>query len=310
MQNNIVSKSNELIMANYSLTRHEQNLILACVSQIDSRPEANLVTINDEFVVTVEEIKNLFYNDSNKANIYRDLKSASDHLFSREVYIDLPDNEKLRTRFISGIKYQPDKAQVTLTFAQNILPYLTQLRKNFTSYKLIETVQLTSIHAVRLYEMVVCWSGQRKWSETMSIDDFKYMMGVEDTYKQFSNLREKVIEAAVKQINENTKYQITVSYKKVSKTFVSVTFKYYIKGAKILATKDGEMSLDKIKAIVQSDQFMKDYNDYKLLSGEAKKDTNKFWSEMYDFLANNLKDFNKRPLEEYLKAPVYSNGRS
>lgn len=299
MKNNLVAKSNELIVASYLMSRNEQNLLLACISQIDSRPDAHrLTTIADEFVVTVEDIKQIFYTDATERNAYRDLKAAANSMYNREVVIALEGNKTLKTRFISSIEFDPDDSQVTLTFAQKILPYLTQLGSNFTRYRLADTVGLTSVHAVRLYECLACWSGQNKWSETMAIDDFKFMMGVEDKYGRFNGLRDKVINKAIEQINENTSYHVQVTYRKVKCEHRSMTFKFYKKAALEL-TKDGALSQEKIKRIVRSQQFMADYNNHKLLSSAGKRDNETFWAECEVLLASHPKEFSKRSFDDY-----------
>lgn len=301
MENNLVAKSNDLVVASYALTRHEQNLLLACVSQINSLPDAPIVSIESRFVITVEQIKDLFYRGSTERNAYRDLKKAADHLFEREVTIKLDKDETLRTRFVSSVKFQPNDSQVTLRFAEDILPYLTQLKNNFTRYRLADTVELTSVYAVRLYEMIVCWQGQNRWSETIELDDFRYMMGVEDKYRQFSNLRDRVIDTAVEQINENTNYNVTVSYRKVKREHRSVTFKFYKKGAISLTDDKGALSLDKIRRIVRSAQFTADYNDHQLLSVEARDSNEAFWTKAEQLIAESPKEFTKRPFDDYLK---------
>ena len=300
MKNNLVAKSNDLIVASYELTRNEQRLLLACISQINSQPNASEITMQDEFVVTTEQMKEL-YKDSSKDNVYRDLNVVANNLFEREVKIALPDNEMLRTRFVSSVLFQPEKSQITVTFAQKILPYLTQLKKNFTRYRLADTVELTSIYAIRLYEMVVCWQGQNRWSETLDLGEFRYMMGCVGKYKQFGQLRQSVIEKAVEQINENTAYNVSVKYRKIKHTYKSVTFSFYKKGAISLTDDKGALSLDKIRRIVRSAQFTADYNNHQLLSVEARDSNEAFWAKAEQLIAENPKEFSKRPFDDYLK---------
>ena len=300
MKNNLVAKSNDLIVASYELTRNEQRLLLACISQINSQPNASEITMQDEFVVTTEQMKEL-YKDSSKDNVYRDLNFVANNLFEREVKIALPDNEILRTRFVSSVLFQPEKSQITVTFAQKILPYLTQLKKNFTRYRLADTVELTSIYAIRLYEMVVCWQGQNRWSETVDLGEFRYMMGCVGKYKQFGQLRQSVIEKAVEQINENTAYNVSVKYRKIKHTYKSVTFSFYKKGAISLTDDKGALSLDKIRRIVRSAQFTADYNNHQLLSVEARDSNEAFWAKAEQLIAESPKEFSKRPFDDYLK---------
>lgn len=301
MKNYQVSKSNELVAASYKLDKNELYLLLACISQVDSRVNADRVTIEDEFIVTIDDMKDTFYDGDKTNNIYKNLRTASNNLFDREVIISLPNNEKLRTRFVSSILFQPDKAQITLTFAQKILPYLTQLKNNFTTYKLAEVVNLSSSHSIRLYELMVCWEGQHRWSETMDIEEFKFLMGVTGKYKQFSQLRESVIDKAVNQINEHTEYNITATYRKVKNAYKSVTFKFYKKTAINLTDGKGALSLSKIKRIVRSQQFIADYNDHRLLSVEARDSNEAFWAKSEHLLAQCPQEFTKRPFDDYFK---------
>ena len=60
MDNNLVVKANELVLASYAMTRHEQNLLIACISQIDSR---KAIEDDKSFVITVEQAKDLFYDN-------------------------------------------------------------------------------------------------------------------------------------------------------------------------------------------------------------------------------------------------------
>lgn len=301
MQNNLVAKSNDLILASYALTRHEQNLLLACISQINSLPGASIVSMESRFTVTVEQVKALFYKGPTERNAYRDLKKAAEHLFERKVIIKLPNDEDLLTRFVSSVKFQPNESQVVLRFAEDILPYLTQLEANFTRYRLIDTVELTSVYSVRLYELIVSWHSKNRWSEKLDLNDFRYMMGVDNKYKQFSSLRERVIDTAIEQVTKNTNYTVTAAYGKVGREHRSVTFNFYKKGAILLTDAEGALSVDKIKRIVRSPQFVSDYNDHKLLSVEARESNEAFWAAAEKLLASEPKEFAKRPFDEYLK---------
>lgn len=305
MDNNLVVQSNDLVQATYTMTTTEKELLLTCISRIDSRPDAPSITKQTKFTVTLQEIIDIFYRESNKKNAFRDMEIACNNLFEREVIIALDDGE-LRTRFISGVKLSKTEENVTLTFAEDILPYLTQLKANFTKYKLLEISELSSIHAIRLYELIICWLGQFRYSKEFSLDDFRYIMGLKGKYKQFSELRKNVVDVAVKQINENTNYKVSVVYQKkaVGKGFKGLTIKFHKKILDKIADKNG-LTEEKIKAIVDNVQFMRDYNDHPSLTYQGKTDTDTFKREMMHIIQREPETFNKKnkALESYL-APV------
>ena len=303
MKNNLVTQSNDLVSASYIMSVSEKELLLACISKIDSRPSrAGQVTKQTKFTVSVDTMKELFYKETNRDNAYRDLKKSADRLFDREVTIKLEDNKTLRTRFVSGVLFDPDEAQVTVTFAEDILPYLTELSVNFTKYRLHEVAELSSVHAIRLYELIVMWTNQYQYSKELDLNEFKEIMGVQRKYKQFGQLRQFVIDRAIKEINEKTNYTVSVSYKKVRRSFVSLKLKFHKKILDKITNDDGILSQDKIQSVVDNVQFMNDYNDHPSLSYEGKMNTDLFKREMIHIIQREPESFNKpnKDIESYL----------
>ena len=275
MENNLVVQSNELILATYTMQKTDKELMLACISQIDSRPDAPEVTKQTEFKVSVDDIKSLFFGkkSKNEQNIYRDIENASKRLYDVDIVMSLPENKTLQTRLVSSIVYDPDNGEVLLSFANKILSYLTQLKANFTKYRLLEIGQLSSIHSIRLYEVVVMWVNQFQYSKEFTLEEFKHVMNIRGKYKQFGHLRQFVIETAVNDMNENTNYRVSVEYKKKSrgKGYTGLTLKFHKKTLDKLTSKDGTLSPSAIQSIVDSVQFMNDYNDHPSISYEGKQ---------------------------------------
>lgn len=308
MKNNLVVQSNDLILATYTMQKTDKELMLACISQIDSRPNAPEVTKQTEFIVSIGHIKALFFGkkSKNEQNIYRDLEDASNRLYEVDITIDLEDNKTLRTRLISSIVFDPENNQIVLTFAEKILPYLTQLKANFTKYRLLEIGELSSIHSIRMYELIVMWTNQFQYSKEFTIEEFKHVMSVQSKYKQFGQLKTRVIETAINDINENTNYRVSVEYIKKGrgKGYKGLKLKFHKKTLEKIADKNG-LTEEKIKAIVDNVQFMRDYNDHPSLSYQGKMDTDTFKREMMLIIQREPESFNRKnkALEIYL-API------
>jgi len=82
--------------------------------------------------------------------------------------------------------------------------------KNYTHYELTEFVTLTSTYAQRIYELMKQYQHSKKKGRTIELDELRSMLGVgQDDYKLFSNFRKKVLDIALKQIEEKT----TLRYK-------------------------------------------------------------------------------------------------
>ena len=276
MKDNLVVKHNDLVTASYAMTRHEQNLLLSCISQIDSRKRLEEGHV---FTLTVEQARDLFYNGNDQNHAYRDLKTASERLFERKIRIQLDNGKELLTRFVQSVIFDPEAGAVNIRFATDIYPYLSELEKNFTKYRLANIVQLTSVYAVRLYELLICWLGQGLHNKEFDIDDFRRLMGVDDKYSQFGQLKDRVITPALEQINEFTDHEIRVSYRKVGRTFRFIRFSFNVKDrekSKAIETTTKPSKRSKTQNRPLSEPF-RDPNTLDLFTGSTDNEKQPSW---------------------------------
>lgn len=224
MENNLIYKANALIEASYALSTNEQRLLLACISQIDS---SKPLDANKPFYLTVEQARDLFYNDSERNNAYRDLRAACDRFYERDVKMKSEDGQwERRTRFVSTVDFDESKQEAVLYFAVGILPYLSQLKENFTRYRVENMVQLTSSHAIRVYELIVMWYGQNQSYKEIEIDDFKDLLGLGLKYKQTGQLNQFVIEPVIEQINNRTDFILEIKLRKIGRSFRYIQLRF------------------------------------------------------------------------------------
>lgn len=224
MKDYLVYKSNDIIHASYALTIKEQRLLLACISQIKSDVD---LTDNNSFTLTVDEARDLFYSKKDRYNAYRDLVLATGKLFDRKIVMQSEDGKKERfTRWVSAVDFDHEEMIATLHFHDQIKPYISQLKANFTRYRLKHIAELSSVYAIRVYEMIVSWHGQNKSFEEITIDDFRNAMDLGLKYKQFGQLNDRVIKPAVEQINERTNYELEIQPKKRGRSYVKVQFRF------------------------------------------------------------------------------------
>lgn len=237
LQNNLVVKSNELITASYAMTVNEQRLLLACIGQIDSRTTLDNGAV---FRLSVEQARDLFYTKGDQRNAYRDMQDACERLFERKVRIALPEKQELLTRFVQSIVFDPENGTADLRFAYEILPYLSQLEANFTKYRLSNIVQLTSSHAVRIYELIVSWATQGQYYKEMEIDAFRELLGLGEKYKQNGELRRFVTDRAMQQINESTDFELDINFRKSKRTFKWIQLRFNQKAAAKAAEQEAQ----------------------------------------------------------------------
>lgn len=225
MNKGLVVKSNAVIEASYRLTVMEQRVILAAISQIRRDQVVSDDVMYDLDVQTLRELS----GTKSKA-IYSDLKEAVNHLYERSIVIEKAPNvhekspKKLKTRWIQSAIYSDDEGIIKLRFSKDIIPYLNQLNSHFTSYALAEVIQLTSAHAFRLYELMIQYREMGK--RNIAVEDLRRWLDLGDKYDALYDLKKRVIDPAVRQINEKTPYQVDYTQKKSGRTVTHLTFSF------------------------------------------------------------------------------------
>lgn len=208
----MVKKDNVLINAAYTLTLAEQRLILLAVTDAAGKPD-----VLKDMTVHAEQYADRFKVTRQAA--YMALGEASKQLFERRFSYERISSKgrprQVVSRWIQRIEYGESEGLVKLRFADDVIPLLTDLQNRFTYYALEQVSCLTSVHAVRLYEMLIAWRSTGK-TPVFEVADFRQQLGIEpDEYLRMEAFKRRVLDLAIKQINEHT--DITAKYEQHKK---------------------------------------------------------------------------------------------
>lgn len=235
---NLVVKANALINASYHLTLAEQQLILSAITQV-RRDEP----ITDEKLYTIAAA-DLAEMAGFKGNEYPALESAARKLIRRLIKIREKPNGDGATKpreseihWVQRCDYLDDQGAVNIRFGKDILPYLTELKSRFTSYDRKLVAKLTSIYAIRLFELMMEWGGTGEQEVEIA---WLRKTWADGKYPNIRDLKRRVIEPAVADINTNTDYRISVSYRKRGRVVTWATFKFGPKRKRKKATSTQE----------------------------------------------------------------------
>lgn len=228
----LVVKDNALIQASYTLDLAEQRLILLAI--IEARNSGQGIDHDSLLRIHASSYAEQF--GVNDKTAYTVVKDASKGLFDRYVtYHDKnPKNGKDRSfhcRWVDKIGVEPDSGIVYMRFTSDVVPLITRLESHFTSYEIAEVANLTSIYAIRLYELIIQWRDNGV-TQKYKIDELRQKLGVEpEQYKTMSNFKAKVLDRAIKQINQHT--DITVKYEqhKTGRKITAMSFTFKQKAA-------------------------------------------------------------------------------
>jgi len=255
MKNLVVYKANQVIEASYKLTLNEQRVVLACVGQVYSK-EALLIT--DEFELSAKDFSELFSVSDKRA--YLSLIEVAESLFHRYVVVDNPYPEKprvkqLKMRWLSSIKYLTDDGKIILRFSQDMLPYLSELKGTFTRYELKHVGNMTSIYGIRLYELLMQWRSTGK--REIEIDWLKKQFQIEQLYPEMCDLKKRVIDPAVSDINTHSNYNVSWTQRKTGRRVTHLTFTFTEKKPVVeLPVKNKAVKAVKTEIAVKEDMML------------------------------------------------------
>ncbi len=243
-----IYKANQVIEASYRLSLNEQRVILACIAQVNSK-EALLTT--DEFELSAKDFASLF--SISEKNAYAALVEVAENLFNRYVIIDNPDPKRpkikrLKMRWLSSIKYFTDEGKITLRFAQDMLPYLSELKGQFTRYKLAHIANMTSVYGIRLYELLMQWktTGKRE----VEIIWLKKHFQLSSEYDRMYDFKKRVLLPAIADINTHSDYTVTWEQRKTGRTVTHLMFTFAEKQPNTAAKPKEDRVLGVAKSVI------------------------------------------------------------
>lgn len=227
--NALVAKSNKLVEASYRLTLIEQQLILFAICK--ARETKTLITPSTVLTIHASEFAEQF--GTNETKVYGQLKAAADVLFDRRVLINDTDEKtgkphKVKTRWVQDVAYIDGAGQIQMTFARKMILYITRLEKNFTRYRLEKIGQLTSAHAVHLYELLLQRLNMTS-AQPIEIEWLKERMDLADEYQRTDSFKRSVLDVAIKQINKFTDLKVSYSQLKTGRVITHFDFAIKLK---------------------------------------------------------------------------------
>ena len=118
----------------------------------------------------------------------------------RDKSIEFEDEEGnwLYCGFINQARYVAKKGVYEVEVSRDLMPYLVQLASQYTEYSLLVAISLKGKHSQRFYELCSQYKNRGTFGKT--VKQLKDMFMLENKYPQLYLFKQKVIEAARKEI--------------------------------------------------------------------------------------------------------------
>lgn len=259
MSKDLVVIDNAIVKASYTLSVNEQRLILTALAQI---PKETPIDPGQLFYIRREDFIKL---GSHVDNVARDIRTAIEELEDKCIVVDTPigrrsfgwledsfiydanGEKKLREKYpreedyqhhiqklkeynllVDENKFKNDKSIVAyICFDYKLMPFLSDLRANFTKFFLNDVVDFTSSYSYRIYQMMMQFKGTGYL--IVSLDELRYSLALTDKYPQVGDLKRFVIDISLKEISKKSPYKATYSLKKTGRTYTHLEIKFKAK---------------------------------------------------------------------------------
>lgn len=196
-----ITMSNALVNSAQGLHLSEKRVVTFAVAKLDTF-KSDGGTAGGKIKLSASEYAEAFDIDPNTA--YEQLQACAESIIKKQVtwYENGPKGpKKVQINWLSKAEYSKGEGVVSIWFTPHIQPHLVQLKAKFTSYKLAQAGALRSLYSWRLLELLTQF--EKTGFRIMSVADFADAMeATEKQRENFAAIRRKIIEPAIKELEE------------------------------------------------------------------------------------------------------------
>lgn len=212
-----VVKSNDMIrQGRFDLSLVEQRIVLYIVSKIkpgDTEFRTVSMSIREFCAVT-----GIAYQQ-NLSQLKDNVKALAD----KSIWFNRPGTKtKTLIRWIEKPELEEDSDVIRIRLDSDLMPYLLQLRSNFTEYELLNILALRSKYSVRLYELLKSYL--HIGHHDITIEQLRDYLRITEGYEQTKYFNRDVVAPAVSEINEYTDIEVEYQYMKKGKNISGYRF--------------------------------------------------------------------------------------
>ena len=211
----LVKKSNLMIRkARYSLSLQQQKVLCYLITHLSEND-----TYETEKIFDIKAFYD-FMEVNNKD--YDKVREALKALRDKSWWINNPDGSESTISFLSKIRTNKRNGKVYIHFDKDMLPYLQELKTQYTSYKIYYIMTMKSQYSIRLYELLKSVAGKELWY--FDIENLKKIFMCEEKYDRVNNFKQRIIEPSIEEINNKTDLNVTYEYFNEGKKIVGIEF--------------------------------------------------------------------------------------
>lgn len=212
----LVVKSNDLIRkSRYSLTVQQQKIILYLISKI--KPEDTEFELYSFIVREFCDVCGIEYSGN-----YSVLMDTIKTLADKSIWINLPNGEKTIARWIEKPYINEGNSTIRIKMDKDMMPYLLQLKGNFTQFDLMSTLAMKSKNTIRIYEILKSY--EHTGGVSLTVAEIKDAMNSNAEFPVFNDFKRKVIDKSIAEIQEYSGLHIEYTLMKDGRKAIGFNF--------------------------------------------------------------------------------------
>ena len=210
-------------------------LAVSCIDT-DNPPKDNIVFLSKRELFAFFDV-----SDSNKHSRFREAIEKMQKTAYFEIKEVKDKGYKMKSIVpIPMVEWNSYNDEVKIRFDIDIMPYLIELKQNFTQYALTDVMELNSKYSIIIYKWLCMHfnqyehyqnKGGRRYNQleeyrnpSILINELRVLTDTVTEYKRFTHFETRVLKTAIQEINEHTHYNVTYDKIKKGRTIDSIQF--------------------------------------------------------------------------------------
>lgn len=206
-----VDVANPVLLGKHSTMKiNSVKLIRAAIMQVKPGDEELR-----EYRISIIALSELLGVDS--SNLYREIDDITTDIMTHFVYVCSDGDARKHWRkiaWVSSCEYDC-RHGVRIRLSDDMREFVLALKDNYSQYPLEQILSMDSVYAIRIFEMLMAkimvkWIDGTGVHVILTIDEIVDGCGLSDTYRNnVNNIKRRVLDIAVQEINRVTPYDVT-----------------------------------------------------------------------------------------------------
>lgn len=279
----LLMQSKQLVHTSYEVTAIQNRIFYYCLLTAQKEKNGEL-----SCTVKLEDIKKLIPNKNQRtlANIKKTIQILKQTSLEFEKRED-GDTIECDYNLIAGSEYNVNKETFKIKLADRLYRHLI----DYTVYAPLNLEILTkfkSFYAQRLYELLRLWSRtDTPIIKSFKIEQLRFVLGVENKYPAYKNFKQRVLNQAVKEINQVGNMKVDIEEVKSGRRVDEIKFMIFDYEKKVYFKKN-------VQSSIISNDDLKEIKEIEPVNKNEKE-------EIKDFYIPNKKLFTAKTLDNFKK---------